>query len=130
MSEMNRTPNPQRRVPAGERYPAHHQKKKKSGIVGRIVRRSLLMFFTILILLVVALVMILNAVFNGPSIAARDVLVMSLTEASATKWVPGLFLGDEVVAQIRANVEADLPDDFSDPSQVIINMNNAATNTD
>ncbi len=130
MSEMNRTPNPQRRVPAGERYPAPHQKKKKSGIVGRIVRRSLLMFFTILILLVVALVMILNAVFNGPSIAARDVLVMSLTEASATKWVPGLFLGDEVVAQIRANVEADLPDDFSDTSQIVINMNNAATNTD
>ncbi len=130
MSEMNRTPNPQRRVPAGERYPAPHQKKKKSGIVGRIVRRSLLMFFTILILLVVALVMILNAVFNGPSIAARDVLVMSLTEASATKWVPGLFLGDEVVAQIRANVEADLPDDFSDTSQIVINMNNAATSTD
>ncbi len=135
MSEMNRTPNPQRRAPAAApggvatRQPAK-RKKKKSGLAGRIIRRSLLMFFTILILVVVALVMILNQIFNGPSPAARDTLTMSLTEASATKWVPGLFLDDELVEQIRANVEADLPDDFSDTSQIVINMNNSASNTD
>ena len=134
MSEMNRTPNPQRRAPAAPAGTATRQpakrKKKKSGLAGRIIRRSLLMFFTILILVVVALVMILNQIFNGPSPAARDTLTMSLTEASATKWVPGLFLDDELVEQIRANVEADLPDDFSDTSQIVINMNNSASNTD
>jgi len=83
MSEMNRTPNPQRRAPAAApggvatRQPAK-RKKKKSGLAGRIIRRSLLMFFTILILVVVALVMILNQIFNGPSPAARDTLTMSL----------------------------------------------------
>ncbi len=130
MNEMNRTPNPQRRVPAADRYPAPPKKKKKSGLLGKIIRRTLGMIGTVLLLAVVALVMILNQVFNGPSHTARDVLVMSLTEASATKWVPKLFLDAEVVDSIRANVEADLPDDVTDTSQIVINMNNAATNTD
>ena len=103
--------------------------KKKSGVMC-FVRRFLLVFFTIILCLVVGLVLVMNEIFNGPSPAARDVLTMSLTEASATKWVPGLFLGDELVEQIRANVNVELPDDVTDTSQVVINKNNAATDTD
>ena len=134
MSEMNRTPNPQRRAPAAPAGTATRQpvrkKKQKSGLAGRIIRRTLLMFFTIVILLLVGAVMILNQIFNGPSTAARDTLVMSLTEASATKWVPGLFLDDELVAQIRANVEAELPDEYSNTDQIVINMGSSAGDTD
>lgn len=44
-----------------------------------------------------------NTLANGPSQTARDKAVMSALQASATKWVPGLFLPDEVVEQIKAD---------------------------
>ena len=77
------------------------QKKKGSGLLGRIVRRFFLLLFTIVILLVVGLSLVMNLVFNGPSPAARDVLTMSLLEPSATKWIPGLFMDEEIVESIR-----------------------------
>ena len=101
--------------------------KKKSGILGRIVRRFFLLLFTIVILAVVALCLVLDMVFNGPSESARKLLTMSLTEASATKWVPGLFLDDELVEEIRTNVEVVEMDDFSDTSQIVIDVSGAAT---
>jgi len=102
-------------------------KKKKSGLLGRIIRRFFLVLFTIVILAVVALCLVLNLVFNGPSESARKLLVMSLTEASATKWVPGLFLDDELVAEIRENVEVVEMDEFSDTSEVVIDLSGAIT---
>ena len=95
-------------------------KKKKSGLLGRIIRRFFLLIFTVIILAVVALYLLLNLIFTGPSPAAAKILTMSLTEASATKWVPGLFLSDEEVEGIRKNVYAELPDDVTDTSQVVI----------
>ena len=94
--------------------------KKRSAAV-TILCRSLLVLLTVIVLAVGGLSMILNLIFNGPSESARDVLTMSLLEASATKWVPGLFLGKEKVDEIRADVGAPLPEEFSDASQVIIN---------
>ena len=101
--------------------------KKKSGLLGRIVRRFFLLLFTIIILAVVALGLVLDLVFNGPSESARKLLVMSLTEASATKWVPGLFLDDALVEEIRTNVEVVEMDDFSDSSQIVIDLSAAVT---
>ena len=106
------------------------KKKKKSGAVSRFLRRTLLVIFTVVIIAAGGLVMILNTVFNGPSEAARDVLTMSLSEASATKWVPGIFLGDEKVAEIRNKSGAALEEEFSDASQVIINKDSALTASD
>ena len=97
------------------------KKKKKGGLFGRIVRRFFLLLFTVVLLLVADLCLVMNLVFNGPSQAACEVLTMSLTEASATKWVPGVFMGDERVEEIRASVNIELPDDFTDTSQVVIN---------
>ena len=98
------------------------KKKKKSGVVGRIIRRFFLLLFTLIFLLVADLCLVMNLVFNGPSQAACEVLTMSLTEASATKWVPGVFMDDERVEEIRASVNIELPDEFTDTSQIIINM--------
>ncbi len=111
------------------KQPKKKKKKKKGGAVGRFFRRFLLVLFTIVFLAAGALIMVLNTVFNGPSEAARDVLTMSLTEASATKWVPGLFLGDELVAEIRNKSGAALQEEFSDASQVIINKDAALTDS-
>ena len=107
--------------------PAPKKKKKGSGLLGRIIRRFFLVVFTVIILAVAALCLVMNLVFNGPSPAARKILTMSLTEASATKWVPGLFLDEQTVAAIRKNVDAELPDEVTDTSQVVIQTGSMAS---
>ena len=46
---------------------------------------------------------LITVVLNGPCKPLRDRLVLSAMQASATKWVPGLFLSGETVEQIVAN---------------------------
>lgn len=95
---------------------------KKVGLtVLRVLLRTLLMIFTVVIILAGTLCFALNMIFNGPSPAARDVLTMSLSESSAMKWVPAIFLGEELVAQIRADVPLAMPEEVSDGSGVVIN---------
>ena len=123
---MNETYRGSRRPEPRESVPVP-KKKKKSGLLGRIIRRFFLLVFTVIILAVAALCLVLNLVFNGPSPAARKILTMSLTEASATKWVPGLFMDEETVAEIRKNVDAELPDEVTDTSQVVIQTGSMAS---
>ncbi len=101
------------------------RKKKKGGLLGRIIRRFFLVLFTVIVLAVAALVLVMNLIFNGPSPAARDVLTMSLIEASATKWVPALFIGEDTVAEIRASTDVKLEDEQTDTSKVVIQKFNA-----
>lgn len=108
----------------------HSEKKKGSGLVGRIVRRFLLVLFALIIMATSALVMVLNLVFNGPSLTARNQLTMSLIEASATKWVPALFIGEDGVAMIRADINIKLEDDVTDVNAVVINRDGLSSNTD
>ena len=107
---MKKTNNPQ---------PAEAAPRKKGG-AGRFFRRFFLFFFTLLVLLIAALALVMNLVFNGPSESARVVLTMSLTEASATKWVPGLFMDKETVAAIREKATSNLEDSVTDTDQIII----------
>ena len=123
---MNETYRGSRRPEPRESAPVP-KKKKKSGLLGRIIRRFFLVVFTVILLAVAALCLVMNLVFNGPSPAARKILTMSLTEASATKWVPGLFMDEETVAEIRKNVDAELPDEVTDTSQVVIQTGSMAS---
>ncbi len=124
MSKKNLNPEIQSEVPAKKK------KKKGSGLLGRIVRRFFLLLFTIVFLILAALILVMNLVFNGPSPAAQEVLTMSLIEASATKWVPALFIGEERVAEIRStDSSAQLADEFTDTTKVTIQKNNAITAT-
>ena len=97
------------------------KKKKGSGLLGRIIRRFFLVLFTIVILAVVALVLVMNVIFKGPSPAARELLTMSLLEPSATKWIPGLFLGDEMVDEIRNGKDYVLAEEVTNTDMVTIN---------
>lgn len=106
------------------------QKKKKSGLLGRIIRRFLLVLLTLVILIVAGLWMLLDTIFHGPSEAAVEVLTMTLLEPSGTKWVPGLFLSDEEIQAILDKGAAELPDDVTDTSKVVINKDSAASQTD
>ena len=124
MSKKNMSPTPEN--DAG--MPSKKKKKKGSGLLGRIIRRFFLVLFTVVILAVAALVLVMNLVFNGPSPAARDKLTMSLIEASATKWVPALFIGEDTVAEIRESVsDSGLDEDVTDTTKVIIQANNVIT---
>jgi len=106
------------------------KEKKGSGFFGRLIRRFFLLLFTVIFLAAGALILVMNMIFNGPSPTMRDTLTMSLIEASATKWVPALFIGEETVAQIRENVKgAELPQDVSTNTQVVIQKGNAITAT-
>lgn len=104
--------------------------KKGEGLWGRIIRRFFLILFTVIIITVSALVLVLNLVFNGPSPTARKQLTMTLIEASATKWVPALFIGDDGVAEIRAGVDVTLRDDVTDINTIIINRSDVTGNAD
>ncbi len=124
MNKKNTNP-----VPGTEgAMPTKKEKKKGSGLLGRIIRRFFLVLFTVVILAAAALVLVLNLVFNGPSPAARDRLTMTLIEASATKWVPALFIGQDTVDEIRTSSVSDgLEDDVTDISQVVVQANNVIT---
>ncbi|MBR5969939.1 MAG: phosphodiester glycosidase family protein [Lachnospiraceae bacterium] len=70
--------------------------------IGRIFIRT---FAWLAVTLVVALAGIFCAVFvilKGPSVHARDLLVMSLRETSALYWIPGLYLSPELLDEIIA----------------------------
>ena len=131
MSKKNR--NPEMPIDEAVNVPAKKTKKKKKGggFLGRLIRRFFLIVFTVVILAAAALVLVLNMVLNGPSPAAQEVLTMSLIEASATKWVPALFIGEERVAEIRTSVQQQLPQEVSSSTKVVIQKANALTgNTD
>lgn len=85
---------PERRKPRKKKNPKLRKR------VWCIVRRSLLVLLTLVLLVAAALVIVLNHIFNGPYPEAQKVLVMSLEEASATKWIAPLFLGQEAVDAI------------------------------
>ena len=90
----------------------------------RYILRILLAVLSTAAVLVAGLCLIMDEVFNGPSETARNRLTMSLLEASATKWVPAVFVGGDTVEQIRAKVAADLPEGLSDPTQVVVRADN------
>ena len=123
MSKKTPTPEMQAEVPAKKK------KKKGGGFFGRLIRRFFLLLFTVVILILAALVMVLNLIFNGPSPAMQERLTMSLIEASATKWVPALFIGDERVAEIQASAGGELTEEVTDTTKVVIQKNNAITAT-
>lgn len=107
--------------------------REKNSIKTRAIRyvlRAVLVLLTVIALAVGGLAIALNLIFNGPSPSARDVLTMSLLEASATKWIPGLFLGQDKVEEIRTRVGAPLPEEFSNASQIIITSGTNADTSD
>ena len=67
---------------------------RRRGRARMVILRGLLLLFTLIVMLTATLLVALSIVANGPSKALRDTLVLSAMQASATKWVPGLFLSD------------------------------------
>ena len=85
-------------------------KKKKKGRAGKYIFRAIISLFTVVLLLVYVLASLCNTIATGPSKTARDLAVLSAMQASATKWVPGLFLPDETVKAILGKSEVVVED--------------------
>ena len=79
------------------------EKKNKKNKAGKYIGRFFITIGVVLVLLIYVLFSAISTVAHGPSPAIRDLLVLSAMQASATKWVPGLFLPDEIVEQIVAD---------------------------
>ena len=77
--------------------------RKSTLTLGKVIRRTCLVLLTVLVLAVGAVLALCHTIANGPSPTVRNLLVLSAMQASATKWVPGLFLDDAVVEQIVAD---------------------------
>ena len=124
------TSTPQRRT----RRPAQRKKANGKKLAFCILRRTLLVIVTLVLVLAIALVLILNQIFNGPSQSAKETLTMTLLEASATKWVPKLFIGEAEVERIKnggGEEYEELSDDDVDTSMITIDNSTSITgNTD
>lgn len=83
--------------------PEKTDKKPALRILGIIVRRTLITLLVIVLFLVGSVYALGMTLANGPSESIRDMLVLSAKQASATKWLPGLFLDDETLDEIMAN---------------------------
>ncbi len=100
MSEMN---TPESRDDFHITPPVRRRRPQKASRKNKIIRyvlRGTMVFLTVLLILVVGVLSLLNAIFHGPSVAARDTLVRSLSFSSGTWWIPPMFLGQELATQI------------------------------
>lgn len=85
-------------------------KRKKRNTVARVVRRTSLCIGTFLLVVLVAVYCAGFMVAHGPSKSICNMLVLSAKQASATKWVPYLFMSKTRVNDIlkeseRVNVD-------------------------
>ena len=96
----------ERGTPSGTR-----RQKKKRARTSVIIGRVLLVIFTAIFILLFSVVALCQTIVNGPSETVRDLLVLSAMQASATKWLPGIFLDDATINEILArsdNVEPEV----------------------
>lgn len=78
---------------------------------------------TILVTLLMVFVLLYSVMWvciNGPSIRAKNLLVMSLKETSAVKFVPGLYLSKEEIKAIMDSNAVEVADENTDTSLIVI----------
>lgn len=68
--------------------------------IGRIVGRILLVLFTTVFVVAGTLVLTLNMICNGPSMAARELFVTTVLESGQLKFAASLFLSTEEINEI------------------------------
>lgn len=75
--------------------------KRILGCVLKVIFRLMVLVMLLVILAVYALCSVCKTVADGPSETIRNMLVLTATQASATKWVPELFLDKATVEEIK-----------------------------
>ncbi|MBQ3078695.1 MAG: phosphodiester glycosidase family protein [Clostridia bacterium] len=83
-------------------------------------RHILLVFFTLILAVALAVVLAAGQIFNGPSMTASDLLVKTLTESSALKFVPYLFMQDRYVEDALNRNTIETTDAMTDVSLITV----------
>jgi len=96
------------------------RRRRRRRLIWKLVRRTLLCLFTALLVAVFGVYMVLFTVFNGPSPTAADLLVNTLLETSALKFVPRIYYTEEQVQEIIARNSVEVPDEATDTDMVVI----------
>ena len=94
--------------------------------IRKIIRRTILCIFSALMVVVFGVYMVLFTVFNGPSPTAADLLVNTLLETSALKFVPRLYYTENEVQEIIARNAVVVQEEATDTSMVVIDRTAAA----
>lgn len=107
------------------------RKAKKQSNAGKYIGSVFITLGVVLALSVYIVFSLVSTIATGPSVTMRDQLVLMAMQASATKWVPGLFLPAETVEKIVADskkisTEVIALDDYVNPS----NDDNTANDID
>ncbi|MBR6533468.1 MAG: hypothetical protein IKT44_03480, partial [Clostridia bacterium] len=112
----------------GANPPQRRRYKRKMSFIKFLFRAAVAICVSLLLAFFVAYSAV-HTIATGPSQTLRDQLVLMAMQASATKWVPGLFLSDEVVEQIvldskTVNTETDSLDEYisSSSDEVAVDM--------
>ncbi len=90
-------------VSKAQRISENEEKKETKLTPKRVILRVLLSVFTVLLCLIIALFALLYVLVNGGCQPLKERLVLSATQASATKWLPGLFMPQSEVDKIVEN---------------------------
>ena len=103
-----------------ERKPAANVRRAPKLTVGRVIGRSALALVTAVVMVVTFAASTALMICYGPSKSLRNMTVIMAKEASATKWLPGLFLPEETIEQIikdskKVNVDVIGTDDYVTP---------------
>ncbi len=102
------------------------RKKRRARILMRIKSyflRLLLCAFTLVLLAVAGVMGALYVVFLGPSQTACDMVVTTMLETSALKFVPHIYFTEEEVAQIVERNKVIEPEQEIDTSLIVIDRN-------
>lgn len=102
-------------------------------IVSRVLLRIALVLLLTIAMLISCVLVMFETIFNGPSVAARDLLTMSLAKSSGTWWIPDFFLGEELAAEIiRGDQTLEPPEDISGKVEIDVNgaLNSDSTEWD
>lgn len=77
-----------------------HRKQSGVRVFFKVLGKCFVALLVVVCVVVGGVLAAVNTVAKGPSPTMRDQLVLMAMQASATKWVPGLFLDDETVQAI------------------------------
>ncbi|MGN1120964.1 MAG: phosphodiester glycosidase family protein [Eubacteriales bacterium] len=100
VSKAQRKKRPQHSPTLHRRKP---QKPAGNLTPGKVLLRTLLVLVTVLLCAVITVFTAAYVLVNGECEALRDRLVLSAMQASATKWLPGVFMPQSKVDEIVAN---------------------------
>jgi len=96
------------------------RKKRKGGRALSYILRMFLCLFTVVLLVLGAALGALYVVFKGPSVTMCDLVVNTMLETSALKFVPRIYFTEEEVQEIIARNAVIEPEDEVDTSMVVV----------